>query len=55
LAAREAFLASTVREVQAISAVNETEVPECLGARTQEAAATFAGVLERELAVSSST
>jgi branched-chain amino acid aminotransferase len=55
LAAREAFLASTVREVQAISAINETELPECLGERTREAAATFAAVLERELAVTSST
>ncbi len=55
LAAREAFLASTVREVQGISAVDETELPECPGARTEEAAQAFAGVLERELAVSSST
>jgi branched-chain amino acid aminotransferase len=55
LGAREAFLASTVREVQAISAVDETELPECLGERTKEAADAFAAVLERELAVSSST
>lgn len=55
LAAREAFLASTVREVQAISAVDETELPECPGERTEEAAQVFAAVLERELAVSSST
>lgn len=55
LGASEAFLASTVREVQAISAVNETELPECLGERTREAASTFAAVLERELSVSSST
>jgi branched-chain amino acid aminotransferase len=55
LGAREAFLASTVREVQGISAVNETELPECLGERTEEAARAFAAVLERELAVSSST
>jgi branched-chain amino acid aminotransferase len=55
LGAREAFLASTVREVQGISAVNETELPECLGERTKEAARAFAAVLERELAVSSST
>ncbi len=53
--AREAFLASTVREVQAISAIDETELPECLGERTQEAARAFAAILERELAVSSST
>ena len=55
LGAREAFLASTVREVQAVSAVNETELPECLGERTKAAAEAFAAVLERELAVSSST
>jgi branched-chain amino acid aminotransferase len=55
LAAREAFLASTVREIQAISAVNETELPECLGEHTEAAASAFASVLERELAVSSST
>jgi branched-chain amino acid aminotransferase len=55
LGAKEAFLASTVREIQAISAVNETELPECLGERTEEAARAFAAVLERELAVSSST
>ena len=55
LGAREAFLASTVREVQAISAVDETELPECLGEGTKEAAEAFAAVLERELAVSSST
>ena len=55
LGAKEAFLASTVREVQAISAVDETELPECPGERTKEAADAFAAVLERELAVSSST
>ena len=55
LGATEAFLASTVREVQAISAVDETELPECPGERTREAASAFAGVLERELSVSSST
>ena len=55
LGAREAFLASTVREVQAISSVNETELPECLGQRTEAAARAFASVRERELAVSSST
>jgi branched-chain amino acid aminotransferase len=55
LAAKEAFLASTVREVQGISAIDETELPECVGERTGEAARAFAAVLERELAVSSST
>jgi branched-chain amino acid aminotransferase len=55
LGAREAFLASTVREVQGVSAVNETELPECVGERTAEAAKSLKAVLERELAVSSST
>jgi branched-chain amino acid aminotransferase len=55
LGAREAFLASTVREVQAISAVDETELPECLGEQTKAAATAFTAVLERELAVTSST
>src|SRR4051794_32646164 len=53
--ATEAFLASTVREVQAISSVDETELPECLGEHTRAAAETFAAVVERELAISSST
>jgi branched-subunit amino acid aminotransferase/4-amino-4-deoxychorismate lyase len=54
-AATEAFLASTVREVQAISAVNETELAECPGPRTREAAAAFAAILDRELAASASS
>jgi len=49
LSAGEAFLASTVREVQAVSAVDGSEMPECPGPRTDEAARAFAGVLEREL------
>lgn len=53
--ASEAFLASTVREVQAISAVDETELPECPGARTQAAAEAFTAVLDRELAASASS
>src|SRR5262245_39644995 len=53
--ASEAFLASTVREVQAISAVDETELPECPGPRTQAAAETFTAVLDRELAASASS
>jgi branched-chain amino acid aminotransferase len=55
LGAKEAFLASTVREVQAISAVDETKLPECPGEQTEAAASAFAAVLERELAVSPST
>ena len=53
--ASEAFIASTVREVQAISAINETKLPECPGPRTQEAAAAFEAVLDRELAASASS
>jgi branched-chain amino acid aminotransferase len=53
-AASEAFLASTVREVQAISAVNETELAECPGERTGEAAEAFTAILERELAATAS-
>ena len=53
--ASEAFIASTVREVQAISAVNETTLPECPGPRTQEAVAAFEAVLDRELAASPSS
>jgi branched-chain amino acid aminotransferase len=54
-AATEAFLASTVREVQAIAAVNETELAECPGRRTQEAAEAFSAILDRELAASASS
>ena len=53
--ASEAFLASTVREVQAISAVNETELAECPGSRTQAAAEAFSAILDRELAASASS
>jgi branched-chain amino acid aminotransferase len=53
--AGEAFLASTVREVQAISAVNETELAECPGPRTKEAVETFSAILDRELAASASS
>ena len=55
LGAEEAFLASTVREVQAVSAVDETELEECPGPRTREAADAFAAILDRELAASASS
>jgi len=55
LGASEAFLASTVREVQAISAVDETEMPECPGSRTSEARTALSAILDRELAGSPST
>jgi branched-chain amino acid aminotransferase len=53
--AREAFLASTIREVQPIAAINETELAECPGKRTQEAAEAFSAILDRELAASASS
>ncbi len=55
LSADEAFLASTVREVQAVAAVNETEMPDCPGGRTREADEAFAAILDRELAASPSS
>jgi branched-chain amino acid aminotransferase len=53
--AREVFLASTVREVQAVSAIDETQVAECPGARTRVAGDAFSAILERELAASASS
>ncbi|HMJ72482.1 MAG TPA: aminotransferase class IV [Solirubrobacterales bacterium] len=48
-AAREAFLASTTREIQAVSAIDGDAMPEAPGPRTREAQETFAATLEREL------
>jgi branched-chain amino acid aminotransferase len=48
LAAREAFLASTVREVQSVAAVEEREFPET-GEVTRKAAAAFRAHVESEL------
>ena len=53
LAASEAFLASTTREVQPVSAVDDTELPSVPGPRSEEAARAFAAVLERELPTTS--
>ena len=47
LAASEAFLASTIREVQSIGAIEDTEYEE--GPRTREAAAAFRAHVEEEL------
>jgi branched-chain amino acid aminotransferase len=47
--AHEAFLASTTREVQAISAIDGHELPQAPGPRTDEAIAGFAKVLDGEL------
>jgi branched-chain amino acid aminotransferase len=48
-AAREAFLASTTREIQAVSAIDGVELPEAPGPRTREAQEAFAATLGREL------
>ena len=50
--ASEAFLASTVREVQAVSALDGTGMPSCPGERTTEAREAFTAVLAREMQVS---
>jgi branched-chain amino acid aminotransferase len=48
-AASEAFLASTTREIQAVSAIDWTELAEVPGPRTSEAQEAFAATLAREL------
>jgi branched-chain amino acid aminotransferase len=48
-AAREAFLASTTREVQPVAAIDGVELAEAPGPRTREAAEGFAATLGREL------
>jgi branched-chain amino acid aminotransferase len=48
-AAREAFLASTTREVQAVSVIDGADLPEAPGPRTREATEAFAAALGREL------
>jgi branched-chain amino acid aminotransferase len=48
-AAHEAFLASTTREVQAISAIDGAALPAAPGPRTREAQEAFASRLQREL------
>ncbi|HEY8083456.1 MAG TPA: aminotransferase class IV [Solirubrobacterales bacterium] len=48
-AAQEAFLASTTREIQAVSTIDGTELPSAPGARTREAQEAFAATLGREL------
>jgi branched-chain amino acid aminotransferase len=47
--ASEAFLASTTREIQAVSAVDGRELPGAPGPRTREAQEAFAETLGREL------
>jgi branched-chain amino acid aminotransferase len=48
-AAREAFLASTTREIQAVAAIDGTALSEAPGPRTREAQEAFAATLGREL------
>ena len=48
-AAHEAFLASTTREIQAVSAIDATELPIAPGPRTREAQEAFAATLGQEL------
>jgi branched-chain amino acid aminotransferase len=47
--AHEAFLASTTREIQAVSTIDGTELAEAPGTRTREAQEAFAATLGREL------
>jgi branched-chain amino acid aminotransferase len=47
--AKEAFLASTTREVQAIAAIDGTSLPGVPGERTREAIEGFGAALKREL------
>jgi branched-chain amino acid aminotransferase len=49
LGTHEAFLASTVREVQPVSAIDGRELPNCPGDRTQQASRSFEAVLSGEL------
>jgi branched-chain amino acid aminotransferase len=48
-AAHEAFLASTTREIQAVSAIDGVDLPSAPGPRTREAQDAFAATLGREL------
>ncbi len=47
--ATEAFLASTTREIQAVAAIDGSELPEAPGPRTREAHKAFQETLGREL------
>ncbi len=48
-AAKEAFLASTTREIQAVSAIDGAELSQAPGPRTREAQEAFAATLGKEL------
>ncbi|HEY1284661.1 MAG TPA: aminotransferase class IV [Solirubrobacterales bacterium] len=47
--AHEAFLASTTREIQAVSAIDGADLAEAPGPRTREAQKAFAATLQQEL------
>ncbi len=49
--ASEAFLASTVREVQPVASLDGVAFPTAPGPRTEEARSAFAAVLEREMGI----
>ena len=53
-AAHEAFLASTTREIQAVSEIDGRALPEAPGPRTREAQEAFAATLGRELRTTTS-
>jgi len=48
-AAKEAFLASTTREIQAVATIDGTDLPEAPGPHTREAEEAFKETLGREL------
>jgi len=52
---QEAFLASTVREVQPVSAIDGRKLPHCPGERTKEAVEAFSATLAEELETSTSS
>ncbi len=54
-AAHEAFLASTTREIQAVSAIDGAELPDAPGPRTREAQEAFAATLGQELKSTNTT
>jgi branched-chain amino acid aminotransferase len=55
LGTHEAFLASTVREVQPVSAIDGRELPACPGEQTKRAVEAFAATLAEELQASTSS
>jgi branched-chain amino acid aminotransferase len=54
-AAHEAFVASTTREIQAVSTIDSIELPDPPGPRTREAQEAFAATLGQELNLDNTT